>query len=100
MYFSSLKIVRRRRRSAKKTAKKITNFIEVSFKVLIFFRRKKILSTKKWRESGRDYNFHGDYKFRPLYILENKPATGGGGEYQPMAFGEKYDKAKRKRGKM
>ncbi len=23
----------------------------------------KILSAKKWRQSGRDYNFRGDYKF-------------------------------------
>ncbi len=39
MYFSSLKIVRRRQhRSAKKTAKKNTNFFEVSFKVLKFLK--------------------------------------------------------------
>jgi hypothetical protein len=25
---------------------------------------KKFLSTKKWPQSGRDYNFRGDYKFR------------------------------------
>ncbi len=26
--------------------------------------KKKFLSAKKWRHSGRDYNFRGDYKFR------------------------------------
>jgi hypothetical protein len=25
---------------------------------------KTFLSAKKWRQSGRDYNFRGDYKFR------------------------------------
>ncbi len=29
------------------------------------------LSTKKWRQSGRDYNFCGDYKFRAHCIYDH-----------------------------
>jgi hypothetical protein len=36
---------------------------------------------------------------RGLYIGKYPPPLGGG-KYKPMSFGEKYEKWKRKRGKM